>query len=97
MFVVSVVFEVKNEAIEAFRAAVLRQAKNSLTREEGCRRFDVCSDEARPERYFLYELYDDRAAFDHHCGTDYFADFNAVAAPMVATKTVETWRLQLCT
>ena len=44
MFVVTVVFEVKKEATEAFRTAVLQQANNSLTRETGCRRFDVCFD-----------------------------------------------------
>lgn len=97
MFAVTVVFEVKNEAIEAFRAAVLQQANNSLTREEGCRRFDVCFDDARPERIFLYEVYDDRAAFDRHRQTAHFENFNAVAAPLVTGKTVETWRLHAYT
>ena len=93
MFAVTVIFEIKKEAIEAFRAAVLQQASNSLAREEGCRRFDVCFDEARPARVFLYELYDDRAAFDRHRETDHFAAFNEAAAPLVENKMVETWQL----
>src|SRR3546814_9603502 len=93
MFVVTVVFEVKKEAIAAFREAVLRQAENSLTREPGCRRFDVCFDAARPERVFLYELYDDRRAFERHRETDHFAAFDEAAAPLVAGQTVETWPL----
>lgn len=93
MFVVTVHFEVKKEAIEAFRAAVLEQASNSLTKEEGCRRFDVCFDEARPERAFLYELYDDRAAFDRHRETGHFARFSETTAAMIADKTIETWQL----
>lgn len=93
MFVVTVVFEVKKEAREAFRAAVLQQASNSLTKEEACRRFDVCLDAARPERVFLYELYDDRAAFERHCATEHFARFNETAGPLLERKTVETWQL----
>lgn len=94
MFVVTVVFEVKKEAIEPFRTAVLQQAGNSLTKEPGCRRFDVCFDPARAERVFLYELYDDRAAFERHRETAHFAQFNRTAEPLLARKSVETWELQ---
>jgi (4S)-4-hydroxy-5-phosphonooxypentane-2,3-dione isomerase len=93
VFAVTVVFEVKKEAIEAFREAVVQQANNSLTKEAGCRRFDVCFDAARPERVFLYELYDDGAAFDRHRETDHFARFNKTAEPLVEEKRVETWQL----
>lgn len=93
MFVVTVHFEVKKEAIEAFRAAVLQQANTSLTTEEGCRRFDVCFDDARPGRAFLYELYDDRAAFERHRQTGHFARFGEVTAPMVVERSIETWQL----
>lgn len=95
MFAVTVTFEVKKEAIAAFREAVLQQANNSLTKEQGCRRFDVCFDAAHPQRFFLYELYDDRAAFDRHRETQHFARFNETAEPLVASKTVETWQLHI--
>jgi quinol monooxygenase YgiN len=90
---VTVVFEVKNEAIAAFREAVLQQADNSLTKETGCRRFDVCFDAARSERVFLYELYDDATSFERHRETGHFAAFNALAAPLVASKRVDIWQL----
>ena len=93
MFAVTVVFEVKKEAIAAFREAVLQQADNSLAQEVGCRRFDVGFDAARPERVFLYELSDDRAAFERHRETGHFAAFNALAAPLVTSKRVDTWQL----
>jgi len=93
MFAVTVVFEVKKEAIEAFRAAVLQQAENSLTKEASCRRFDVCFDPVRDERVFLYEIYDDRAAFDRHRETAHFAQFNRTTEPLVKSKSVETWHL----
>ena len=91
MFVVTVVFEVGSEFAQEFRQAVLQQAKNSLTLEAGCSCFDVCFDPERPERAFLYEIYDDRAAFDLHLASDHFAAFDRRVAPWVARKTVDTW------
>ncbi|NIA67432.1 antibiotic biosynthesis monooxygenase [Pelagibius litoralis] len=91
MFVVTVIFEVQASAADAFRSAVLQQAENSLTREKACSRFDVCFDPQRPERVFLYEIYDDRAAFDEHLASDHFADFDRRVAPWVVDKTVNTW------
>ncbi len=95
MYVITVTFEVKAEALADFRAAVLAQAKNSLEREAGCRRFDVCLAEDRPEQVFLYEIYDDKAAFDAHLQTDHYKSFNAAAAPMLLDKAVSAWDLQM--
>jgi quinol monooxygenase YgiN len=90
MFVVTVDFEIHPGHEAEFRAAVLEQARNSRS-EEGCRQFDVCLDPKRSASVFLYELYDDAAAFDLHVATPYFARFNDTVAPWVATKTVRTW------
>ena len=95
MFAVTVTFEVKKEATAAFREAVLQQADASLTKEAGCRRFDVCFDAARPERIFLYELYEDAAAFERHRKTQHFARFDEAVEPMVASKRVDTWQLHI--
>jgi quinol monooxygenase YgiN len=94
MFVVTVVFKVKADQVEVFRKAVLQQAKNSLKKEKTCRRFDVCFDDARPQRIFLYEIYDDSAAFDRHRETDHFKNFNEVSAPLLEGRTVDVWSLQ---
>ena len=91
MFVVTVIFEVRPESVAPFREAMMQQAKNSLTLEAGCSHFDVCFDPARPERTFLYEVYDDAAAFDLHVASDHFAAFDKRIAPWVVSKTVETW------
>jgi quinol monooxygenase YgiN len=45
------------------------------------------------EREALYEIYDDAPAFDRHLASDHFRDFDAVVAPWVRTKKVETWDL----
>ncbi|MCG8356009.1 MAG: antibiotic biosynthesis monooxygenase [Kiloniellales bacterium] len=93
MFVVTVDFRVKEGHVEAFREAMMRQAHNSVTREANCTQFDVCHDAAQPERFFLYEVYADRAAFQAHMETTHFLDFDAKVKDWVAAKDVETWDL----
>ena len=36
----------------------------------------------------LYEIYDSEAAFDEHCRTAHFDEFNTRSAPLVDTKLV---------
>lgn len=88
MYVVAVEFRIKADHVYAFREVVLRQAKNSLTKEEQCRQFDVCFDPKEKSRVFLYELYDNRAAFDHHCQTEHFAQFSATVKDWIESKIV---------
>jgi quinol monooxygenase YgiN len=94
MYVITVTFKVKTESLADFRAAVLQQAKNSLEREAGCQRFDVCFADDRPDQVFLYEIYDDKAAFDAHLQTEHYAGFNAGVGSMVLDKAVSAWELQ---
>lgn len=93
MYVVAVRFEIEPEHAEAFLARVQRQAADSLEREPGCRRFDVAVDPAASNVVFLYELYDDPAAFDAHKASDHYADFTAMAGPMTRSKRVEFFTL----
>jgi quinol monooxygenase YgiN len=91
MFVVTVTFQIRAGHEEAFRAAVLDQARNSLRLEPDCQQFDVCRSPDRPGEVFLYEVYASAAAFDAHQKTDHFAAFGARVKDMVETKTVTTW------
>ncbi len=91
MYVVTVSFEIYPAHVKAFREAVLAQARDSLEREDACRRFDVCFDPARPDRVFLYELYDTAGAFQAHLETDHFKSFNAAVTPWARHKRVNTW------
>ena len=95
MFVVTVTFEVTPEHAGAFREAVSEQARRSLEAEAHCQRFDVCSDRQDPARIFLYEIYDDEAAFQAHLETDHFKVFDMQVAPWTLTKMVEMWDLEV--
>jgi quinol monooxygenase YgiN len=90
-FVVTVTFTVAAANAERFLARVRQQAEDSLAKETGCGRFDVCTDPAQPGRVFLYELYDDRGAFDLHLASAHFKAFDAEVAPIVLSKQVDTW------
>ena len=88
MFVVAVEFVVDEDQVDAFRQQVLLQAANSLKLEEACRVFDVCFDPECPTDCFLYEVYDNREAFDRHRETQHFRRFNETVMPCVVSKDI---------
>ena len=91
MYVVTVEFETLPAHRDAFVKAVLANAHRSLTDEPGCRQFDVCLSGDKPNSVFLYELYDDGAAFTVHLASAHFAEFSAETAAWVAAKTVRVF------
>jgi len=90
-YVVTVGFVVKAAHVEDFRTAMIENARTSRADEPGCRQFDVCIDPARPNAVFLYERYDDRAAFEAHLASTHFKTFDALVAPWLEGKTVATY------
>jgi len=91
MFAVTVVLKIREESMDAFLPLMIENAKSSLKTEPGCRQFDVCSDPARPSEIFLYEIYDDAAAFQAHLETPHFKKFDAGVAEMIEEKSVRTY------
>jgi quinol monooxygenase YgiN len=93
MHVITVRFVVKEAKADQFRARVLQQARDSLSKEAGCRVFDVCTDPSAPGQFFLYEVYDTAGDFDAHLQSDHFKAFDAEVADWVESKHVETFLL----
>lgn len=91
MYAVVVTFQIHPDQIAAFLPPMLDNAATSLAQEEGCHRFDVCTDPDHPNEVFLYELYTDRAAFEAHLASVHFRTFDTHVAPMIASKTVQTY------
>lgn len=91
MYVVTVEFTIHPERMQAFMPLMVDNARASRSREPGCRQFDVCLDPAAPNIVFLYEAYDDRAAFEVHLATAHFKRFDAAVRDMVAAKVVRTY------
>ena len=67
MYAVIVDFKTKAEHATAFRDAIVANARASVADEPGCSQFDVCVDPQDGTRIFLYEIYDDLAAFRRTC------------------------------
>ena len=88
MFVITVDFEIKSEFVNEFRNRVLQQAKDSLHNEEKCLIFDVCFDEKNTKKVFLYEIYQDKDAFDYHLKSDHYLSFDKDVKNWVTKKTV---------
>lgn len=91
MYIVTVEFEVHREHTEAFREAMMQQAANSLALEVACRQFDVCFDAEDATKCFLYEKYDDGAAFETHLASEHFKQFETKVSSWLKSKTVQIW------
>jgi quinol monooxygenase YgiN len=87
-FVVLVDFRLKSGAQDRFRPLVDANAVASVRDEPGCRRFDVLQPRGEPDRVLLYEIYDDEAAFDAHCRSPHFEDFDRASGALVTEKSV---------
>ena len=73
--VVLVEFLVKPSFVAQFRDLIAANAKTSLEREVGCKRFDVLVEPEEPRRFVLYEIYEDEAAFDEHLASSHYLSF----------------------
>jgi autoinducer 2-degrading protein len=83
MHIVHVLVHVKPDQVEAFKAASLANARNSV-QEPGIARFDVLQQLDDPTRFVLVEVY--RTAGDpaHHKETAHYAAWRDAVAPMMA-------------
>jgi quinol monooxygenase YgiN len=83
MLVVHVLVHVKAGCAEAFTAASLENARQSL-REPGIARFDVVQQEDDPTRFVLVEAYRTPTAPTAHKETAHYQLWRDTVAPMMA-------------
>lgn len=83
MLIVHVHVHVKPDAVDAFRAATLDNARHSIE-EPGVVRFDVIQQDDDPARFVLVEIY--RTAEDpaRHKATAHYATWRDAVEPMMA-------------
>ena len=65
---------IKSEFIEAYKAAIIENAREAV-KEPGIIRFEVFQDQEDPTRFSLLEIYHDQAARDFHLQTPHFLKF----------------------
>lgn len=83
MFIVQVYVHVKPESVDAFKAATLENARNSV-QEPGIARFDVIQQLDDPTRFMLVEVYRTPEDPAHHKETAHYAAWRDIVAPMMA-------------
>ena len=86
--VVLVQVTIRPELQEEFETALVHNARESVRRDPGCLRFDVCRDKDQPNRWVLYEVYDTPEAHAAHRQSAHFLAYDAVAARAVLEKIV---------
>jgi autoinducer 2-degrading protein len=92
-YVVLVEFRLKSGSRGDFRPLVDENARTSARMEAGCRCFDVIEPAGDPDAVLLYEIYDDRAAFDAHVASQHYARFDSASAGYVVGKSVTVGEL----
>ncbi|QEX24376.1 antibiotic biosynthesis monooxygenase [Hypericibacter adhaerens] len=92
-YVIMVAFHLKPGAKASFRRLIDENARTSVREEPGCRQFDVLEPPKEQDRVVLYEIYEDRAAFEAHLKSAHFLAFNEASAPLVAEKIVTDYAL----
>ncbi|HXT98470.1 MAG TPA: antibiotic biosynthesis monooxygenase [Polyangia bacterium] len=83
LLVVEVSVHVKADAVEAFRAATLANARASV-REPGIARFDFLQDRDDPTRFVLLEVYRTAEAPAAHKATAHYAAWRDAVADLMA-------------
>jgi len=83
MLVVHVHVHVKADCVDAFRAATIANATESL-KEPGVARFDVCQQSDDPTRFVLVEVYRDSDAPAKHKETAHYRLWRDTVADMMA-------------
>ena len=84
MFSLVVQMQVRPGRREEFLAGIAANAEASVRDEPGCLRFDVSAVDGDQDRFLLYELYTDAAAFEAHKRAPHFAQWRAIAAEVLA-------------
>jgi quinol monooxygenase YgiN len=84
MLVIVVQCRIKPERVAEFIEASLDDARHSVSDEPGCLRFDVVQDNEDATTLWLYEIYRDQAAFDHHLTTPHYHRWNGTVRELYA-------------
>jgi quinol monooxygenase YgiN len=87
-------FPVKPSFVARFFDLITSNAKASLERETGCKRFDVLCDPAESGRFVPYEIYDDDEAFAAHLASSRYQSFAASTENQVDQRGIR--RLLFC-
>jgi quinol monooxygenase YgiN len=88
MFVLVVTVEVRPELLEELRPVLLENARRSVERDPGCRRFDVHKVEGSDTHLVFYEVYESERDWLAHRQSPHFLAYQAVAERALVSRTL---------
>lgn len=91
-YIVTVDWKIEPDRSEDFAKYAKKQAENSINLETDCLFFDLSRSEEERNRFFMYEIYTSREAFDIHLASDHFKDFSMKIDGMVIARDLRTHR-----
>jgi autoinducer 2-degrading protein len=83
MYIVHVFAHIKSDRVDAFKAATIENASNSV-QEPGIARFDVIQQHNDPTRFVLLEVYRTRDDPARHKETSHYQKWRDIVADMMA-------------
>lgn len=84
--VLVVELDLKPDHRESFLARARQHRENVLKNEPDCKQFEVQVAEDDVNKIFLYEVYADQAAVDHHMNTPYMKAYREDTGAMIADR-----------
>ena len=81
MYVIIAPIQIREGAKEQVVEALIPNAQAAVATEPGCLRFDVIQDAGDENRLWVYEIYVDEAAFQHHTQTAHYQKAIATIGP----------------
>jgi autoinducer 2-degrading protein len=88
LYVNAVDIDVVPGKIENYLAAIKEVGAASIKSEPGCSEFDITVSQKDPNHLFIFEVYENAAAFDAHLKSDHYKKYAATAKEVVAKREV---------
>jgi quinol monooxygenase YgiN len=92
--VLQVSIRIKPENVERFMPMLMENAR-AARQEPGCRQFEVLVDPEDRTRVMLFEVYEDKGAFEIHQQGAAFKRYMAEAVPLLASRERQFWKKAL--
>lgn len=73
-YVIIVEWDVAPENVEKLLDLLTEMQTETFENEEGCITYDILQSEANPAKIFIYETYENEAAFNKHINSTYFQE-----------------------
>jgi (4S)-4-hydroxy-5-phosphonooxypentane-2,3-dione isomerase len=84
-YINAVDLDIVPDQVAGFMAAIKENGENAI-KEPGVREFNITTLASNPNHVFLFEVYENEAAFQAHRATDHFKKYQATTANMIAKR-----------